>query len=81
MASSRNVVVSATAWSVRFVEALRARDTEGSLRVTVLAEEPDAAYDRVGLTGYTEHWDRGQLALPGNDYRSKRTARRRYGWC
>ena len=51
----------------RFVEALRARDTEGSWRVTVLAEEPDAAYDRVGLTGYTEHWDRGQLALPGND--------------
>ena len=25
--------------------------------------------DRVGLTGYTEHWDRGQLALSGNDYR------------
>ena len=53
----------------RFVEALRARDTEGSWRVTVLAEEADAAYDRVGLTGYTDHWDRGQLALPGNDYR------------
>ncbi len=30
--------------------------------------KPDAAYDRVGLTGYTEHWDRAQLALPGNDY-------------
>ena len=28
----------------------------------------DAAYDRVGLTGYTEHWDRTRLALPGNDY-------------
>ena len=27
-----------------------------------------AAYDRVGLTGYTEHWDRTPLALPGNDY-------------
>ena len=37
-------------------------------RVTVLAEEADAAYDRVGLTGYTEHWDRARLALPGNDY-------------
>ena len=36
----------------RFVEALRARDTEGSWRVTVLAEEADAAYDRVGLTSY-----------------------------
>ena len=52
----------------RFVEALRARDTDRAWRVTVLSEETDAAYDRVGLTGYTEHWDRSQLALPGNDY-------------
>lgn len=52
----------------RFVEALRARDTEGAWRITVLSEEADAAYDRVGLTGYTEHWDRSKLALPGNDY-------------
>lgn len=52
----------------RFVEAMRARDTEGTWRITVLAEETDAAYDRVGLTGYTEHWDRARLALPGNDY-------------
>lgn len=52
----------------RFVEALRSRDSEGSWRVTVLAEELDAAYDRVGLTGYTDHWDRSRLALPGNDY-------------
>src|SRR6202021_273508 len=52
----------------RLVEALRARDTDGSWRVTVLAEESDAAYDRVGLTSYTESWDRGLLALPGNDY-------------
>jgi nitrite reductase (NADH) large subunit len=52
----------------RLVEALRARDAEGSWRVTVLAEEADAAYDRVGLTSYTESWDRGLLALPGNDY-------------
>jgi nitrite reductase (NADH) large subunit len=34
----------------------------------VLAEESDAAYDRVGLTGYTGHWDRTRLALPGNRY-------------
>src|SRR3954466_9182922 len=54
----------------RFVEAVRARDTEGRWRITVLAEESDAAYDRVGLTGYTEHWDRARLALPGNDYAS-----------
>lgn len=52
----------------RFVEALRSRDAAGAWRVTVLSEEADAAYDRVGLTGYTEHWDRAQLALPGNDY-------------
>ncbi|BBY80860.1 nitrite reductase large subunit [Mycolicibacterium pulveris] len=52
----------------RFVEALRSRDADGAWRVTVLAEEADAAYDRVGLTGYTEHWDRRLLALPGNDY-------------
>jgi len=52
----------------RFVEALRSRDGDDVWWVTVLAEERDAAYDRVGLTGYTEHWDRSRLALPGNDY-------------
>ena len=52
----------------RLVEALRARDTGGSCRITVFAEEADAAYDRVGLTSYTESWDRRLLALPGNDY-------------
>lgn len=52
----------------RFVEALRARDIDGAWNITVLAEEADAAYDRVGLTSYTENWDRSLLALPGNDY-------------
>src|SRR5207302_6932297 len=52
----------------RLVEALRARDTNELWQVTVLAEESNAAYDRVGLTGYTEHWERDLLALPGNDY-------------
>ena len=52
----------------RFVEALRSRDADGEWQVIVVAEEPEAAYDRVGLTGYTEHWDRAKLALPGNDY-------------
>jgi len=52
----------------RFVEALRARDGDGVWSVTVVAEEGEAAYDRVGLTGYTEHWDRTRLALPGNEY-------------
>jgi nitrite reductase (NADH) large subunit len=57
----------------RLVEALRARDAAGSWRVTVLAEEADAAYDRVGLTSYTDSWDRGVLALPGNDYAGDET--------
>src|SRR6202021_2934397 len=52
----------------RCVEAHRARDTEGLWRITVFAEETDAAYDRVGLTSYTESWDRKLLALPGNQY-------------
>jgi nitrite reductase (NADH) large subunit len=70
MRSTRNVVVVGHGMvGHRFVEALRSRDGDGAWRVTVLAEETDAAYDRVGLTGYTEHWDRSLLALPGNDYR------------
>jgi nitrite reductase (NADH) large subunit len=69
MRSARNVVVVGHGMvGHRFVEALRSRDPDGGWRVTVLAEEADAAYDRVGLTGYTEHWDRDLLALPGNDY-------------
>ena len=52
----------------RFVEALRARDVADTWHVTDVAEEADAAYDRVGLTGYTDHWDRARLALPGNTY-------------
>jgi len=69
MRSTSNVVVVGHGMvGHRFVEALRSRDADGAWRVTVLAEETDAAYDRVGLTGYTEHWDRGLLALSGNDY-------------
>ena len=52
----------------RFVEALWSRDTDSTWRVTVLAEEADAAYDRVALTSYTEHWGRAQMALAGNCY-------------
>ncbi len=68
MQSQKCVVVGHGMVGHRFIEALRARDTEGRWRVTVCGEEADAAYDRVGLTAYTEHWDRGRLALPGNDY-------------
>ena len=69
MQSSRNVVVVGHGMvGHRFVEALRSRDDGGQWRVTVLADETDAAYDRVGLTGYFEHWDRARLGLSGNDY-------------
>jgi len=36
----------------RFVESLRARDTSGHWRVTVLCEEPRPAYDRVALSSW-----------------------------
>ena len=52
----------------RFVEALRARDSDGAWRVVVFGEEADAAYDRVGLSSYVGAWDRSSLALAGNDY-------------
>ena len=52
----------------RFVEALRARDTDDAWRIVVFGEEPDAAYDRVGLSSYVGAWDRTLLALTGNDY-------------
>lgn len=52
----------------RFVEALRSRDTESTWKVTVLAEEAEAAYDRVGLSSYVGEWDRAALALPNNTY-------------
>jgi nitrite reductase (NADH) large subunit len=52
----------------RFVEALRSRDTDSTWKVVVLAEEADAAYDRVGLSSYVGAWDREALALPGNTY-------------
>jgi nitrite reductase (NADH) large subunit len=52
----------------RFVQDFRARDLHGSHRVVVLSEEPVAAYDRVGLSGYVGSWDPAAMALAGNDY-------------
>ena len=50
MRSTSNVVVVGHGMvGHRFVEAPRSRDADGAWRVTVLAEESDAAYDRVGL--------------------------------
>jgi nitrite reductase (NADH) large subunit len=63
----------------RFVEALRARDTDGAWRVVVFSEEADAAYDRVGLSSYVGAWDRSLLALTGNDYRDDHLVELRLG--
>ncbi|GAB94589.1 nitrite reductase (NADH) large subunit [Kineosphaera limosa] len=46
------VVVGGGMVAHRLVEALRSRDTEGTWRITVLAQEPRAPYDRVALTSY-----------------------------
>ena len=46
------VVVGGGMVAQRLVEALRDRDTAGTWRVTVLAEEPRRPYDRVALTSY-----------------------------
>ncbi|WP_392467904.1 nitrite reductase large subunit NirB [Arsenicicoccus cauae] len=57
------VVVGGGMVAQRLVEALRARDTDASWRVTLLAEEPRAPYDRVALTSYFSGRDADDLAL------------------
>jgi nitrite reductase (NADH) large subunit len=52
----------------RFVQELRTKDVAGRHRIVVLSEEPVAAYDRVGLSGYVGTWDPAAMALDGNDY-------------
>src|SRR5687768_5276049 len=52
----------------RLVQAVRDRDSAGSWRVVVLAEEPRPAYDRVALTSYVDSWDPRSLELAGADY-------------
>jgi len=47
----------------RFVEALRDRDGQRRWRVTVLAEEPRGAYDRVNLSSYFDGTDAADLDL------------------
>lgn len=44
------------------------RDTARSWNITVLSEEKERAYDRVGLSGYVGKWDRSALALDNNQY-------------
>ncbi|MER7458105.1 nitrite reductase large subunit NirB [Micromonospora sp. NPDC126480] len=47
----------------RFVDALRARDTDGRWRVTVLGEETRPAYDRVRLSAYFDGATEDELNL------------------
>ncbi len=61
------VVVGGGMVAQRLVEALRARDTDGAWRVTVLAEEPRAPYDRVALTSYFSRTDATALELGDPD--------------
>lgn len=63
MPAQHLVVVGGGMVAQRLVEALRDRDTEGRWRVTVLAEEPRAPYDRVALTSYFSGRDPEDLAL------------------
>lgn len=57
------VVVGGGMVAQRLVEALRDRDAAGRWRVSVLAEEPRAPYDRVALTSYLSGRDADDLAL------------------
>ncbi|KAB1909199.1 nitrite reductase large subunit [Micromonospora sp. AMSO1212t] len=61
--SGRLVVVGNGMVGQRFVEALRARDTDGRWRVTVLAEEPRPAYDRVRLSAVFDGVDADELTV------------------
>ena len=51
----------------RLVSAIRDRDTEGTWRVTVLAEELRPAYDRVALSSYVDGTSAAELTLPELD--------------
>ncbi|MBO3101463.1 nitrite reductase large subunit NirB [Cellulomonas fengjieae] len=57
------VVVGGGMVAQRLVEAMRDRDTAGTWRITVLAEEPRRPYDRVALTSYFSGRDADDLAL------------------
>jgi nitrite reductase (NADH) large subunit len=53
----------------RFVEAVRARDPEGRVEITVLAEESRAAYDRVRLSAWFDGEPLDLADLPGVEVR------------
>lgn len=50
------------------VATVRDRDTAGKWRITVLAEEPRPAYDRVSLSSYFDGASEMDLRLPGADF-------------
>ncbi|MGW6244307.1 NAD(P)/FAD-dependent oxidoreductase [Streptomyces roseolus] len=52
----------------RLAERLLTLDTEGAWRVVVLGEEPDPAYDRVGLSSYLDGQGKADLTLAGRDF-------------
>jgi nitrite reductase (NADH) large subunit len=47
----------------RFVSTLGSRHADADLAVTVIGDEADPAYDRVGLSSYVGAWDREALHL------------------
>ncbi|OAV79231.1 nitrite reductase large subunit NirB [Dietzia sp. 111N12-1] len=57
------VVVGHGMVSHRFVSTLGSHYADADLTVTVIGEEPDPAYDRVGLSAYVGAWERGALHL------------------
>lgn len=63
MNGNRLVVVGNGMVGQRFVEALRARDTDGRWQVTVLGEESRPAYDRVRLSAYLDGVGVEELSL------------------
>ncbi|NYF55268.1 nitrite reductase large subunit NirB [Micromonospora purpureochromogenes] len=63
MTGARLVVVGNGMVGQRFVEALRARDHDRQWRVTVLAEEHRAAYDRVRLSAFFDGVSADELNL------------------
>ncbi|MDM4720775.1 nitrite reductase large subunit NirB [Micromonospora sp. WMMA1363] len=63
MSAGRLVVVGNGMVGQRFVDALRARDTDGRWRVTVLGEETRPAYDRVRLSAFLDGVNADELNL------------------
>ncbi|HEY2205271.1 MAG TPA: nitrite reductase large subunit NirB [Pseudonocardia sp.] len=63
----------------RFVESLRARDTEGGWRIVVIGAETRPAYDRVALSTYFEGVDAEALSLVSPEVRDDELVEFRLG--